>query len=306
MALLAGTGAALAVLSAPVGLLEMLVGSAGISEALPAAAPPLGLNARLLIAGFAAAMAVGIAWAVTGYDHSAPGIGAAKGDRKMGFALSKLAGSRLGALTRARVTESAPSAPVLRRADAHPDAPARPPIFASRDFGGEDIFAHFSGEEAEERGVSAMEVGLDLPRAPAPLDEAELADVAAVAPPIAARAVGPVLTGPSFMPAFASRPEQPEVIDMPAVLPSVVGPEPLEPRPLDSRPLATLSIGELTERLERGLSRRSPAGGAAEARVIADMPVVPPVPVRDHVEPDLDEALHAALNSLRTMASRAR
>lgn len=303
MALLAGAGAALVVLSAPVGMLEMLVSSAGISEALPAAAPPLGLSARLLMAGFAAAMAIGIVWVVTGYDYSASGNGAAKGDRKMGFALSKLAGSRLGALTRVRSAEQALSAPVLRRADAHPDAPARPPIFASRDFGGEDIFAHFSGEDIQDRSVSAVAASLDLPRAPAPLDEAELPDIAAS--PIAASAVRPVLAGPSFVPAFASQPEEVEV-DMPAALPSVVGPEPLEPRPLDSRPLATLSLGELTERLERGLSCRSPAGGAGDARVIADMPMVPPVPVRDHVEPDLDEALHAALDSLRTMVSRAR
>ncbi len=303
MALLAGAGAALAVLSAPVGMLEMLVSSAGISEALPAAAPPLGLSARLLIAGFAAAMAVGIAWAVTGYDHSASGKGAAKGDRKMGFALSKLAGSRLSALARGRSVEPARSAPVLRRADAHPDAPARPPIFASRDFGGEDIFAPFPGEEdVEERSVSSPSpTNLDLPRAPAPLDAVELAGIATVAP--TAPAPMPVLAGPSFVPTFAPQPEE---ADVPAALPSVVGVEPLEPRPLDSRPLATLSLGELTERLERGLSRRSPVGAATEACVIADMPPVPPVSVRDHVEPDLDEALRAALDSLRTMASRAR
>src|SRR3546814_3574799 len=47
----------------PVGLVETVVASSGLSEAVPAAAPPLGLKARLLLAGFGAAMALGLIWA---------------------------------------------------------------------------------------------------------------------------------------------------------------------------------------------------------------------------------------------------
>ena len=39
MAALAGVAAAVALLATPVGLLEMLVASSGLSEAVPAAAP---------------------------------------------------------------------------------------------------------------------------------------------------------------------------------------------------------------------------------------------------------------------------
>jgi hypothetical protein len=42
------------------------------------------------------------------------------------------------------------------------------------------------------------------------------------------------------------------------------------------------------------------------ASVLADMPVEAAVPVRDHVEQGVDEALRAALGNLRNMAGRAR
>jgi hypothetical protein len=40
--------------------------------------------------------------------------------------------------------------------------------------------------------------------------------------------------------------------------------------------------------------------------VIADMPVEQPVPVRDRLEDDVDQALRAALGTLRAMADRTR
>lgn len=313
MAALAGAGAALAVLSTPVGLLEMLVSSAGISEALPAAGPPLGLTARLLMAGFAAVMAMAIGWAVQGHHHRDPASGTAQGDRKMGFAFSRFAGSKLATLARRRAAGPPRpyAAPVLRRADAHPDAPARAPIFASRDFGGATIFASIADELLPEAPVAMVSAeGLDLPRAPAPLDDADLPPIpgfamdggtaGAIALPVAGTDVAPVLPGPSFVPAFVA-PVVEAAVEPPAALPSGANPD-----PVDARPLSTLSIGELTERLERGLSHRAPARAAAAPRVIAEMPVAEAVAVRPAVEPDLDEALRAALGTLRTMASRAR
>ena len=96
--------------------------------------------------------------------------------------------------------------------------------------------------------------------------------------------------------------------DVVETLASIIAPMPVsEP---DPTPDSThgLTIAQLTERLERGLSlrARAPMVTAGMASVIADMPVAAPVPVRDSVAPDADDALRAALGALRTMAGRAR
>lgn len=283
MAALAGGGVALVVLTTPVGLIEMLITSAGISEMLPAAAPPLGFSARLLIAAFAGVMAIGIASTFTGKTKQRALIdGRAKGDRKMGFALSKLTAFARG---RSALGGASHPAPALRRADAHPDAPARAPIFASRDFDGLDIFTSAAPEPRRMTQPETVEperssVTLDMPLAPEPLTEAEL-------PPV------PVFAGPGFTPSFIAMPEP----EGPAPLAQATFAEPIDPRPISS-----LSITELTERLERGLTQR---GAPSTPRVIADMPVAEPVPVSPIVQPDVDEALRAALGTLRTLAARA-
>lgn len=95
MVLLAGAGAALAMLSMPVGLVETLIASTGVSEILPAAAPPLGMKARLALTLFAALMAMGIMGAMRregrllALEHGGRHDGV-RGAGKMGFALSRL------------------------------------------------------------------------------------------------------------------------------------------------------------------------------------------------------------------------
>ena len=69
-------------------------------------------------------------------------------------------------------------------------------------------------------------------------------------------------------------------------------------------PIAHLSLAELTQRLEQGLAQRKRMGRPVS--VLADMPVETAVPVRDEVEQGVDEALRAALGTLRTMTGRAR
>ncbi len=322
-AALAGLAAALLVLWIPVGLVEMIVASSGLSEALPAAAPPLGLKARLMMAGFAGIMAVGLVGlarrdADVSGQNSGPeqedGKGRAhrvQGAHKMGFAFSKLT-----ALARGRAAPVIePEAPILRRADAHPDAPSRPPIFASRDFDGIDIFPR---AESGRRGLVAhreperetiVPLGkLAMPSAPMPLAEADLPQPAFLRPagpfaapslveddieedgadaPAAAIAATPVEA--AWTPAFVSQP-----------------PESLRPAPLPMPSTHGLSISELTERLERGLTHRSRkmSPALADGGVIADMPVASAVPVRAALEQDADEALRAALGALRSMTGR--
>lgn len=242
----------------------------------------------------------------------------------MGFAFSKLT-----ALARGRAAPGIePEAPILRRADAHPDAPSRPPIFASRDFDGIDIFPR--GESGRRALVAHRETDrkmaretivplgkLAMPSAPMPLAEAELPQPAFLRP--AGPFAGPTLVedeldedgtdepvahvDPTPVEAAWTPPATPAFIAQPAEL---LRPAPL---PTPSTPMPSthgLSIGELTERLERGLTHRSRKMSPAVANggVIADMPVASAVPVRAAVEQDADEALRAALGALRSMTGR--
>lgn len=331
MAALAGLAAALLILWMPVGMVEMLVASSGLSEALPAAAPPLGLKARLMMAGFAGLMAVGVV-GLARRDSGVPALEDGKGRahrvqgaHKMGFAFSKLT-----ALARGRaMSDVEQDTPVLRRADAHPDAPSRPPIFASRDFDGLDIFPRAdSGRRAlvanrEPANESVVPLGnLAMPAAPMPLAEADLPHPAFLRPagPFATptlvrddvaeeiedefvQAIDPVQTAePVWTP-----PVVPVAISQPAPI-SVPEPaaESTRPAPLPLPSTHGLSITELTDRLERGLTHRSRTivPPVAAGGVIADMPVASAVPVRATVEQDADEALRAALGTLRAMAGR--
>ncbi|HEX7742586.1 MAG TPA: hypothetical protein VF442_09175, partial [Sphingobium sp.] len=201
-----------------------------------------------------------------------------RGVTNMGFALPKLSW-----LARGRNAGSSGGArPAPRRADAHPDAPARTPIFASRDFGGLEIFPRPTLARSQQPDSAEAEpsVVLALPRFAAPVVE-ELA---------------------------AQPPEEPvdaefEEIAEPVGAP-MNGAEPA--RQVTLPPPAPLTVTELTARLERGLVQRRRTANAATTGVLADMPVEPPIPVRERVEDDVDQALHAALGALRAMVERTR
>lgn len=104
---------ALAFALIPTGLLEDLVIDSGIAAVVAAAEPPLGVTARavlILAAGGGAAL---IAW----------------------FGLFLLMGDRAIVVQKSNMASGEEAAPVLRRADAHPDAPARRPLSANRELG---------------------------------------------------------------------------------------------------------------------------------------------------------------------------
>lgn len=108
MALLMGGSVAFFFFAMPIALIEQAVFASGLPTVLAAAAPPLGGTARLLIVGAAATAMAAATW---------------------------IAITLAGALFQPRPRKPRParqSPP--RRADAHPDAPARKPIFASSDF----------------------------------------------------------------------------------------------------------------------------------------------------------------------------
>lgn len=105
----AGALVALATLALPYGLLEDIVVASGIAAFVPAAEPPLGITARICVGVFAGGAVALVAW----------------------FLLSALLAWR-DSRAEAEIGERRP---VVRRADAHPDAPPRRPLLATRDLG---------------------------------------------------------------------------------------------------------------------------------------------------------------------------
>src|SRR3982751_4589293 len=91
----------------PTAMLEGLVMDSGLPADLAAAEPPLGFTARMAFAAGAGGIVAVFGWLV----------------------LFLVLGTR--GLTVGRAKQAEPDAvptPVLRRADAHPDAPSRPPL----------------------------------------------------------------------------------------------------------------------------------------------------------------------------------
>jgi hypothetical protein len=101
---------ALCALAVPTPMLEALVMASGLPAVFAAAEPPLGFTARAAIALGSGGFVAVLGW----------------------LGVSMLVGSREG---EARQSEDPFGAPVIRRADAHPDAPPRPPLLATRDLG---------------------------------------------------------------------------------------------------------------------------------------------------------------------------
>ena len=222
---------AFAFLVMPIAVIESMAVDSGVAALFTAAAPPFGLTARLTVAFFAALAAGGFTWA--------------------GLAL--ILGARTE-LTRRGAAQD--GVPVLRRADAHPDAPPRRPVFANSDLGTPflDVKAEPAlGESIEPIVVTeAQDVPADLDtpiaayRTP---DDVPLPDVrpepeAFVAPKASSSLPLPVLT-PVSAPRFAPH----ERIETFGLAPATDEP---------SAPLPQATIHDLLERLERGVAKRQP------------------------------------------------
>ena len=108
-ALLMAGSTAFFLLAMPIALIEGAVLASGMPAVLASAAPPLGATGRLLIVGTGATAMGGLTWIAIA---------------QAGSLLQPCRG-------KARPARKSPSP---RRADAHPDAPARKPIFAASDF----------------------------------------------------------------------------------------------------------------------------------------------------------------------------
>ena len=263
---------ALIVLVAPAALIESAVGAIGLPAVLAAAQPPLGATARALLACVA-----GVTGGILGWGVAFMVVGR----RTMALARSP----------RQKVAAATPEgASILRRGDAHPDAPPRRPLMAAEELGTPFLEVRAPRKSRIKALVEAQVTAAPAPPAiPAgppperalPIDlDAPLAafDPAAIPaePAEPVRAVAPLARMPRPDPVGAA--ERIEVFD-------------LTPPPAAAPASAHASIAALLERLERGVSHRK--------LPVTIAPPPPPAPApRASIEDSLAE--------LRRLATAAR
>lgn len=307
---LAGVLVALATLAIPAPLLEDIVVTSGIAAFVPAAEPPLGATARICVGVFAGGAAALIAWFLFS-------------------ALLVWRDSRGEAEEEVEVVRR----PVVRRADAHPDAPPRPPLLATRDLGmpvrakverveaeSEDsladarIFA-VAEEDVEQAETEVRDLHLpELPPEPviamgAPALPAETIPAVAIPQPpvetkvempsIVARAAPPL--EPQPLPADLDQP-------LSAFDPDAIPDHPLAPppplKPLHRAPSPVFAQGERFETFDLAPAARSPA--PVEQPVPPSMQPAPAAAPRPEslAAPETEASVHALLNRLERGIAR--
>ena len=249
---LAAVGGGVVVYSFPVDLLEMGIRVSGLASIVPAALPPLGETARAVSVvvgglGASAITALFLPWKRRGH---------AGGKLENDFAVAE--GFTVPDFDLDLI-------PAVRRSDAHPDAPPRPPLFASRDLGGQDRLPPAARPEREHLAMRPIDgphdpivrdiTGMSTPHAPEPLPWETIQ-----------QEMSRLLAGVQFR-AVAEEKDRPSV------------------------GLAQPTISELTERLERGLARRRALREAVASPEGAGIPSFPgevphtPQPAADEVAP---------------------
>ncbi|MEA3016564.1 MAG: hypothetical protein QOI38_1286 [Sphingomonadales bacterium] len=257
LAVLAGLSVGFVAFAMPADLLARAVEASQLPSLLSAAAPPLGAKARI---AFTVAAAGGTVLAV--------------------YLLLRMLGRQAKPRVRAEQPlelepQREPETPRLRRADVHPDAPARRPILATRELGEPVPAPHPVPVPAEPE--PAPEAELDEPEA-----ELELID-----------RVEPADAEPVWPEPTVSVPE-------PESQPPAAEDEPIVPAAAE--PAEDASIADLMARLERGLARRLQQNGAPAAdpveKALAQSAAF--------TAPDAgDDRLRSAIENLQRMAARA-
>jgi hypothetical protein len=267
MTLLAAGSVGFAAFAMPADLFESLVTATGLPGLVAAAQPPLGGTARIAFVAGGALLTFALVW------------------------------SLLRALSRPAVRKApaaAGEAPRLRRADMHPDAPARAPIRAASDFA---VPLDPDAVEAREPVADMSEVeNVDFEAewerpAPAFLQTTRAEPVAKAdqPPKPEPEAQEPAPEVPFWVPETGEQPiaeSEPDQVAEAADDGSVVAFWPVEAEPArsDGEP----RVDQLVSRLEGGLIRRKREGGGP----------------RRGPKRALDDRLASALDDLNKMSSR--
>lgn len=283
-AALVGALAAFCALVLPTAALEGMVMRSGLPSIIAAAEPPLGFTARVLLA-----LGAGGFFGTMG-----------------GLTLFVIAGTTSVDLGRfkPRPRPDAARAPVLRRADAHPDAPPRPPLMAARDLG--TPFLEVGADDIPKplplTPIKPVDAAIERPlfKADAPADAAPrpLAPVEAV--PIVAAMVEPFeqpLPDDLDQPLAAFDPQAVPDVPLP---PPVLPPLKAKPEPAKPEPVAPAPQSPPPERFE---TFELPA---QRARIQAGSPAYPfatPAPRTQTADealsrPETDASVHALLERL--------
>lgn len=323
MAVAGGIAAALVIATLPHVYLENIIGATGLSEFMPAAAPPLGNTARGLIAVTAGLISMSALYLILNHNMKSLEGGSDMSlairrnltpesiddvqEGKSRFTVPKLNLSAKS-LTRflkkpkksaGQVTELE-DLPDVRSADSHPDAPARHPIFASSDLGAPlaDKIKQFDPSETDQDHVEPAEQSVSPPATPGPFVADKILHSPAEADPT---------------------PVQSDVGSQ--------ADEMAAPR----EDLAAMSLAELADRLEAGLRRLEALESRGQAAPPQEFPVaspdaeetiplaqkseepapvsIPPlrsvdsadINIQDNRQADMDAALKAALGTLERM-----
>ncbi|MDT8759675.1 hypothetical protein MZO42_13295 [Sphingomonas psychrotolerans] len=273
---------ALAALAMPTPVLESMIMASGLPAIVSAAEPPLGLTARLLFALGSGGLVALFGW----------------------FGLSLLLTDRtIGFETPESHDFDAVATPVIRRADAHPDAPPRPPLLATRDLGRpfpderpaiapEPTIAMAASVTSIEPVEQPLPKDLDQPLSafdPAAVPEVPMP--APVAPsPLRHTPRPPVFDETERFETFELTPP---VRPMPSLV--VEDPAPVAREEAITRPETEATVHALLERLERGVVRKT----------MAAAPVSVPVPAPRVERRSRPRGLEDTLVTLRNLAQRA-
>lgn len=333
MAALAAASVGFVMFAMPDAIFSGLVATSGLPALIPAAEPPLGQTARLaavVLAALGTFFLVSLILRALGQQAPRPKTA------PTAVAPEPEPEPQLSSRRRSFIAVEEP-APKIRRADAHPDAPARRPLFAGSDLGepldeielsyGDEEWSDDYSEDRAREPLPDFMTGDPAPLAGDDYDEEAPVEVEHLAPPEIMDAAGPVAAfePPAFEPEpyepveFAPAPYPPEPPTMPEA-PATADEEDYRPVIVQQQPPAPAcddapaehgeaTISDLMQRLERGLQRRGEQewGSAVEA----------PAPHLDDVGPangtggpersaqkPVDDRLRSALDDLQKMASR--
>ncbi|MBV8685395.1 MAG: hypothetical protein JOZ90_01910 [Alphaproteobacteria bacterium] len=276
VAALAAASAAFLVFAMPEPLFSGLVVRSGLPNILAAAQPPLGDTARLAVVAAAALFVFAFVWSLL---------------RALGSAPAAAAAAAADAASEAEdESDAQPGLLRLRRADAHPDAPARRPILAGRELG------------------EPLDI-LDLPPPEAPAAEPAPAPIVEVAdrPSPVAPFLVPQQPADEEPVADSAPPAAPAGEDEAGPAPSDAAPAPA-PVPLPAEaaeaPEPAADLSGLMERFESGLGRKRQAIVRHAAPAAEPARVAPSAPAPEEASDRVGHRLRSAIAELQKVAGQ--